>query len=1701
MEVKDSYTSDESVHFKPSISDLYAVKDDAFMINKKYENVTDVKLVSDETMLISKRDVVEKERRSNPEFGACHKFEKTHTNRVKIRADLMESDNLLPLIEMDEEDDTDPNQTLLFACSPFALPSSRAHQSLKDSVRGMDKPSTSSSEASNNKENINAEVPKLGMEPMQMKRRKKVGGGGYNLRKSLAWDQAFFTDEGILDPRELTLITGINANTCGGGLASISEEGNSACSSGNRCRDGPNDTEAASEEARREKNRTPKGNKYKTGFSSGNHDSSSHRKDRNKILSTSRTNIARPKVEGSSKPLAASLKRPANSNILKTARKESKLPKLPSSKPGSCLSVTTKGSTTASQLRHNLIPKPTINVQKNVGMRYSVKNAHVSQSKTKTGSGSVNIPAKELPQRTVRNLGNSFSKEASSTKSRSVQFNRANTGSETVPDKIQLRNFQEEPVPRTTKSIAPQTITDSNNSLPEVARVTTSGAFHIHRATKVTIPDCVQSCESQERPAVIAAPHYTNLYNIGAHPPNIQPARPSGLRMPSLSLRFFDQKTDSESGSLQQKKTQQCTTSMGSNRRNGDLRPTAAPARTPLKSNDITENIRSVVLTPRGQCYAPSILSTPCSSIQPSPNPNYTGNTVKGVPDSSMHTNPERAIAPMVDIKVQYECRGSEFESHKVTEQEGRVLGHEETMEMDKIVCKGDEDIKASHLNEQLEEGNGTSTHFSENVGYNKVGVGTYQPMSGSVDGSSSLIPETKDKSVFQNDEDRLQSYTAISTSTSGQSILHQEQNILTTVVGSTGFRQNLAPTPKKQADTEESDVPKVGFESHLDAGRLEAEDRVSELFLESQKYETGRDDHGATQWVGSSLEHCVVMQHEELGQENAVVNVVNDKSSHMEDDARCNMGIACSVAKRRISITSRDSLEDEAGYKGITDAVELKGKVTVIDTSCIPCQGMITEQRNDDDDGLFFVSRRSHVKDVETLVLDDYPSAECIYVNLQDSPLRESVTLLSQDSPSAESYHIEPGTSFEKQGELHDSCVRDAVTLLLHDDPLTDGAEGVHFTPSISIKNKAQLQDSGTGSQSAKCFEATTRVPSLQKSKFNLSTESSTPEENPCPNVTEGNDHMEVPGEKQDVVDVALITGKLLANVQFKCREVASLIDDHNQSGLSHLLTTKSVLKMDECATTSQGFHIEGRDIAVVTNEDEHKHEENDKSQEMGIITESFSKKSLVSEKTQHDNIMKTNKTVQGCAGGSKTDTHFQSENPTLVGTETVIGFSEAHVDDAQVQLLDGDVVHSCSRLTSILLHNHSIENFDHKQPELANTEIELKQSDVYECDPKESDTIVHALTVGQELEYEISRSTVIDSLNEHNEDYSDNESKSNTECGDLAHFSELESSGEDKMVGVETTCMDYNLASEPMLENKETMFGALFDIELVSADNDRVFIKEGLSPEKIANLDKPNNALDSALVVPEHECDLQTPHDSTEILPVVQGNISGFTGDNQPNEPQGSVVILPKMETYDYFTSEESGRDLELFVQDPSESNSSLTVSPQLKTCVKTTNTAFCSVAAEKCLGVGKDESLLTNTYSIEAEGSKISIEEAEKEVLQEEKIPMVGAFSHESDGGCDFKEKKDAAMMTSNNIKKQGKSLVIHLPNAVPFSDEWLAAIEAAGEEILTMKCGAVQHSPQDKSLPEPSPWSPVKKKATQIGPYDCTKYTNAMPSNSH
>ncbi|GKB90688.1 hypothetical protein Tco_0962960 [Tanacetum coccineum] len=56
----DSFTNDESVHSKPSVTEFYVVKDEAFIVDKKYVNVNDLNLASDEEVSISNRDDLEK---------------------------------------------------------------------------------------------------------------------------------------------------------------------------------------------------------------------------------------------------------------------------------------------------------------------------------------------------------------------------------------------------------------------------------------------------------------------------------------------------------------------------------------------------------------------------------------------------------------------------------------------------------------------------------------------------------------------------------------------------------------------------------------------------------------------------------------------------------------------------------------------------------------------------------------------------------------------------------------------------------------------------------------------------------------------------------------------------------------------------------------------------------------------------------------------------------------------------------------------------------------------------------------------------------------------------------------------------------------------------------------------------------------------------------------------------------------------------------------------------------------------------------------------------------------------------------------------------------------------------------------------------------------------------------------------------------
>ncbi|KAF7823457.1 uncharacterized protein G2W53_021601 [Senna tora] len=119
----------------------------------------------------------------------------------------------------------------------------------------------------------------------------------------------------------------------------------------------------------------------------------------------------------------------------------------------------------------------------------------------------------------------------------------------------------------------------------------------------------------------------------------------------------------------------------------------------------------------------------------------------------------------------------------------------------------------------------------------------------------------------------------------------------------------------------------------------------------------------------------------------------------------------------------------------------------------------------------------------------------------------------------------------------------------------------------------------------------------------------------------------------------------------------------------------------------------------------------------------------------------------------------------------------------------------------------------------------------------------------------------------------------------------------------------------------------------------------------------------------------------------------------------------------------------------------------------------------------------------------------EEAENSTSGEDEISITNVQNQIAEGGSEIICHKKCATK-----RKEDVAIVIPPPNAAPFSDEWLAAMEAAGEEILTMKGGAVQNSPPDKPQHEPGPWSPVRRKNQAIGPYDCTKCTKMNISDS-
>ncbi|KAG6681692.1 hypothetical protein I3842_13G104700 [Carya illinoinensis] len=513
----------------------------------------------------------------------------------------MESD--LSLLEITSEDDSlllqipnddastlnnnNNNNNNYFYCSPLQIAGSKRPVARpprfppiaegKVAVEDGEKPMCSLQTDIISKENINAnksEMPKLCMESQQMKRRKK--GGGYNLRKSLAWDRAFFTEQGVLNPLELSMISGSFSKAGGEILSDIPEEGRELLSSElEGTRDSP-DLQAIEENLFKESLTSSLNKDRKSSCCVlPKHGSPSADKPapdsvaKKKVLSSNDANKSGSKRSGCPRPVApSSLKRPAIVNTNKSATKASKVSKIPIPKPGlGALSRTTKGAALgSSDSKRNQIAQP-VNVQRKNGSKDSDK-IRSAQSKPKAGLANKSITAGTSVRQSRRNVVNLASEKHLSTNLPHPPVTETNNGFGVIPD----------PLPHT------------------------SHTANIHNCggAKTTVSFFQNAC-------------YTggNMQHAQS-----QITKPSGLRMPSPSLGFFGQpKAASMSPGQRSSQPQNLFKSNIPNLRKPvainhirDPRPPAHPGKFPNVINNVTPNGNMKVLGSSLGCSVPATL-------------------------------------------------------------------------------------------------------------------------------------------------------------------------------------------------------------------------------------------------------------------------------------------------------------------------------------------------------------------------------------------------------------------------------------------------------------------------------------------------------------------------------------------------------------------------------------------------------------------------------------------------------------------------------------------------------------------------------------------------------------------------------------------------------------------------------------------------------------------------------------------------------------------------------------------------------------------------------------------------------------------------------------------------------------------------------------------------------------------------------------
>ncbi|KAK2643268.1 hypothetical protein Ddye_025031 [Dipteronia dyeriana] len=1492
-----------------------------------------------------------------------------------------EDDSLLPLPKITNDDVSSLGKTF-FSCSPLQLPRSDGHvkppvlyhtPSVKLKGNEDEEKLDSSSHSDGvNKENMNLnkpELPKLSMEPHQMKRKKK----GFNMRKSLAWDRAFFTEEGVLDPLELSMINGSFGKSSGEMLSAIHEDRRESFSGDseklvlheeNLLKELPSSSKKA--------DRKSSGSLLpKNGPSAGVNAASASAVKR-KVLSANDINRSGSKRSGCRRPVAASpsLKRPANLNPSKAATKELKVSKVPVPKPDASVISATAQSTIlcTSSSKQNQIAQRAVNAQRNIGLKGSLNNSKIAQNNAKSGFASKSMASKSSVQPARRNVVISVLKLNSSTNSQNPFVTKANNGLKINPS-------------------------------PELP------AFgHASNKSKNSLP--------QNVPRSAGSMQY-------AQP---QTAKPSGLRMPSPSLSFFNQSKASHN--LLQRSNQSCN------------------------SQSNIPNLRKF-----------SVLNTI---------------NERSIPAPGKIANMVNNVALSANLRLPGSITGSSISSNAKFDSHEKMKSNLHNDDMHKVCTHVTSDCNSSDIL-KLQQLHNPCNDFEQQSGQH-------------AEPSKKEISHVEDNESLSNDNKLL-----------------------------------LQRAPEVKEDEDNEIVANV-YPMTIDLSGDESEKPVckSHIFPTMQVdgvFETSTGDMIDNKCIDekkcdSSIKNHVVFS-ESLYVKSCVPDV-NEQSKEQSDKKKpstCQDGQISNESQR--PWINNNTLSKESGsfseFQQCNNALIADANpearccsVSEIESFHGPFQSKNTEEAKDCVAGVAIFSTKSQVGDVEVQSAGRMPSVGSIN-NILCSPVLDSVDLMVVDDASKVT--IDSGRSRSKCSSVPSSISpavedcsfdMDKTAECLHSDDALPGSIDTPFSNDIKLHGQTTSKESEMMTEDQITVTITTADIQLS-------------------NVSDSGDfsgYFSIPSSITPAVDDCSFDMAKTAECLHSDDALSGSIDAPFSNDIKyHGQTTSRESEMmteDQITATIATGDIQ---LSNVPDSGDFPGSELENLQHLtsqhGAMVQpevknviaalqvngGFDTKDTNKHKDMEDNISQNSHCYNfGLLPGDDTSFHQQStsmvhnggfteEGNDLLFNNGVSFEKSSNVDTGNIADISLDVkIPSGKRSESchdLFQHEHT----EKTNEEIAGADNTIKKLLVKDVQIKDLDGNISVDSCNCNLNTSAVKnksSVCVDGVHEQSGVHSDPDPVS--EQGSLdSHSSCLN----DKL----TT---NNFSSEATQERN--VCGSVMDLESRSSivgTHKVPALKNGGTLEELEP-DYPSEvscSFDIKTSVENPKCltDTKFRHGDDEF------NHAYSMGFDVPLEMRdGQISGGAKSCNSKEIQTLSSVQNIEVNILN------SVVLEEEVQ---RSNDSPNCKMQHEledgMCATEDKDgcvfQDLKFNEYK-----SDVLPEEAETTILQKIDGPN-SDMKHELEDTICAADDNDEKELTGNfvNDKKKNDLVIKPPPNTVPFSDEWLAAFEAAGEEILTKKSGAVQNSPPEKFLPEPGPWSPVKRKNNhEIGPFDCTKkYTNA------